>query len=318
MSSLRVEVQRSDPRPRDAPIGLSGILEILVETLSPLHISSPGTPLKVDEEQLRFILEKYGGINERSIRAVHFEEEHIPFTATIKGPTIPGSSVKGNIRARLELSFRARNGRARSCFIKAGRLMRPPTPGRHGWRHYRIWGDVILEGREPCNFLKTGEVCLLCDLFGTPGLRSLIDFSDFQGEDVELKPMRLDYGMRVLAAPEGSRFRGRVVFHNLKPEELGLLLLGMGLIADRRGEPRLLGRFKYRLRMGRVRYILEALRLSKLSQPLRLNGVELGPGERIEGEHINPIVKPLTSRALEAYREELLIVNEVKIVESLR
>jgi len=318
VSPQRVEVIRNRPRDRGVFEGLVGILNILIETLTPLHITSPQMPLKVDEEHLRRVLERYGGINESSVEEVCFEEHYTPFLTSAGRPTIPGSSVKGNVRARLELSFRAVDGRVRSCFLMAGRLTRPPSRGRHGWRHHKLWGDVLMEERKPCNFLREGRVCLICDLFGAPGLKSLIDFSDFVGEEIELQPMELGMGVRILAAPRGSSFRGKITFRNLKPHELGLLLLGMGLKEGRVGGPRLLGRFKYRTHLGRVRYVVEALTLSRYSTPLRFPSIEVGAGEEIVRKEINPIVEALTREAMREYGEELTLIEEAEVVERIR
>jgi len=242
---------------------------------------------------------------------------------TISGkPVIPGSSVKGNVRARLELSFRARDGRVRACFIRATPPLRvKPRRGKHGWRHYTVWGEVLNEDRGlPCDLTRNSKVCMLCDLFGTAGLRGLICFGDFIGDDVNLERLDLEHGMKILAAKPGSKFRGKITFMNLNPEELGLLLFGMGITTSRTGRKLLLGRLKYRhkvddLEFGVVTYSVDSLEISHLSEGL----FDFSPGERISGDELDSLVRRLIERAKQVYSfgQELQLIDEVGIIEKI-
>ena len=320
--SLRV-IKRP-PRDRGRLEGLIGRISIGIEATSYLHVGSGRElGLTMKEEEIRRILERHGGITERAISEVKFKEGYVDFYRGGGRPIIPGASVKGNVRSRIELSFRAKDGEIRSCFNKAGRLFTVPRKGQRGWRHYRIWGDVIMDDRGPsCDLNRSDRVCLVCDLFGTAGLKSLVEFSDFILKEGKLDELNLGYGMRVLAAPQGSVFYGLVDFMNLKPEELGLIFLGMGLKESRIGREVLLGRMKYRgeisgLRLGKVRYRLEGFYLSEFSERLDLDGFTLEPGSSIEGEKLDELVKSLTSKALETYKDEFEMVDEVGISEGL-
>lgn len=282
-----------------------------------MHVGSAQTSLKISEENIRRVLNKWGGITSSAIKEVLFEEEYAPFNTAGKVPTIPGSTIKGNVRARLELSFRAKHGKVRSCFIKSGLpIARTPLPGEQGWRHNRIWGGVLMEDRgASCDLTRFNKVCLLCDLFGTAGLRSLIEFEDFRGKDVKLMPLNLEYNIRVMAAPPGSSFLGNIYFYNLKGEELGLLFLGMGL-----GRNVLLGRFKYRGKVagkefGRVRYEVNSISLVSNSEPLHIDELKLPPGDMVEGEEARRMAMSLKDLALQKFN--VVEVDEVGVIERL-
>jgi len=301
---------RSSPRDRSKLSDLSGSLKVAIvscktpTTESYLHIGS-GKSLF---EPIREFPREAAFSKLVDILAQKLGLEVGDF-ARVKGlPTIPASSVKGNIRARLELSFRAVNGRVRTCYIRTSRL----PPAGIFWRHKKIWSDVLNEDRgDACDLTEADKVCLLCDLFGTAGLSSLISFEDFVGKDVELKEIKVD-GIRILAAPPGSEFEGQIHFTNLLEEELGLLLLGMGLKDSVRGRALLLGRLRYRgrvgsLPMGRVSYVVKSLKLSKYSR--NIAGFDL---RSFEGENeLTPLIQSLTTSTLRKSGAEFRVVDEV-------
>ncbi|MDJ0274093.1 MAG: RAMP superfamily CRISPR-associated protein [Aigarchaeota archaeon] len=221
-------------------------------------------------------------------------------------PCVPGSSVKGNVRSRIELSIVARNGAVRSCYVRAS----PPqlASDRRAWRHRAIWGNEVLrEDRgPPCDLTRGSSVCLVCDLFGTAGLKGLIEFGDFVGEDVELEPVEGQFGLKLMAAKPGSQFIGNVSFTNLRPWELGLLLFGMGIRNGPVGEQVLLGRLKYvgaigNRPIGRVRYVLDAIELSQYSEPL----FDLKPGQVRSGESLSGVIVKLMEELRKEMGEEL-------------
>ena len=276
----------------------------------------------MDEEELTLSLRRYGDIS-RASQHVSIETLYTGFITIGGRPVIPGSSIKGNVRARLELSFRARNGRVRACFARATPPLRvKPKRGEHGWRHYAVWGNVLNEDRGlPCDLTRNSKVCMLCDLFGAAGLRGLICFGDFVGDNVSLERLDLEHGMKILAAKPGSKFKGKITFMNLKPEELGLLLFGMGITNSRTGRKLLLGRLKYRhkvddLEFGVITYSVDSLEISHLSERL----FDFGPGERISGDELDSLVKRLIEEAKRAYSfgQELQLIDEVGIIEKIR
>lgn len=314
----RVNVLRNKPRSRQE-IGLAGIIETRLVSESYIHIGSAQPPLKVDEDKLKRVIQRAGPKNMNLLSKVIRFEERIQFNICGGIPTIPGSSVKGNIRSRLELSFRPKGGYVKSCFLRATRPLERKVPmGQHGWRHSRIWGEVLFEDRgPPCDLTRNDTVCLVCDLFGTTGLKSLVDFGDFKGYGVELESLDLDYGMKVYAAKPGSEFRGIISFINLSISDLGLLFIGM-----RAGGSALLGRLKYRsvisgYTFGKVKYVIDGFKLWDESRPLEIGGLIIKPGEKVEGERLAHLIEMLKTRAYKEYEGEISDVDEVALIERL-
>ncbi|MEZ0345908.1 MAG: RAMP superfamily CRISPR-associated protein [Infirmifilum sp.] len=328
-----LSVVRRRPRDRSRLEGLAGRLAVTIRSCSAklgdpldsyLHVGTEALRLSVDRSLLaqaarartRRELEALVGKIKGTISL-----EHRQFSATRLGPVVPGSSVKGNVRSRLELSFVPREGRVRSCLIRATYPEEEPE-----WRHYRIWRASLQQYRgQPCSCTEgweVCEVCLLCDLFGTTGLQGLVSFSDFVGEGVSLQRLSLPIGESLEAAPPGSRFKGSVTFRNLEPVELGLLLYGMGLRNSRVGRPVLLGKLKYRRDLphvfGVVRYELEELALAPFSQPLNIGRAEVKPGAGVSGDQLDLTVLELVSLASSEFSGELLDVDEVAEVERLK
>ena len=56
--------------------------------------------------------------------------DYAQFSSLAGRPAVPGSSVKGNVRSRLELSFAPKGGVVRCCLIRATEEpLEPPEPG---------------------------------------------------------------------------------------------------------------------------------------------------------------------------------------------
>lgn len=183
-------------------------------------------------------------------------------------PCIPGSTVKGLLRARLELGAKAYgDGVVDSCLPRQGPPLRAlPRKGEHGWRHVAIWGPpqprVSEEEGEGCDPLRTGsyDLCVVCDLFGAPGVSARVLPGNLCLERGRVEVIDLPYGERVEALAPGSVLSGEVAFTSLKLEELGLLLMAMGLCRREGSVPVLVGKHKYAYkRMGVARFsLLEA------------------------------------------------------------
>lgn len=332
MQSL-LRVKRDSPRPRDVIKDLAGRLRVSIRACSRnlgdpvdsyIHVGSGFIYLDVDLERFRSYVGRAKSraelervLGEADLRMVR---DYAAFSEAGRRLVIPGSTVKGNVRSRLELSFVPREGYVRSCLIRAAKQpTREPPRGAQGWRHFRIWSRSLSFAREgACDYSEgEGGVCLICDLFGTAGLQGLIHFSDFVGVNIDyttLSPLDLPTGEKLEAAPPGSTFLGHVVFRNLRPAELGLLLYGMGLRSSREGKPVLLGKHKYRrygVVLGVVRYVVEYLELSEFSEPLKVRGTTVAPGSGVTGADLDRLIELLVNTAREEFGEELLDVDEV-------
>ncbi len=151
---------------------------------------------------------------------------------------VPGSSVKGNIRARIELSMYPRDGNIKSCFSVW-------RSGRASWRHVKIFPGSKLS-REGCDYLNEYKVCPVCDVFGSSGLASRVFFSDFICKQCDTENISVRKGFRVEAVKKDSIFIGNMWIAGLRRIEVGLLLWGMGIDhIGREGMPALFGRLKY-------------------------------------------------------------------------
>ncbi len=323
-----VKVIRSSPRPRDRFEGISGVLNASIRTCSAaagdpldsyLHVGAGTLRLSMEKEYVEQLL-THAELRRDLERVVEDLESKISldyseFAGTREGPVIPGNSVKGNVRSRLELSFVPKGDFIRSCLIVSG----SSPPGWEEHTHFKLWRSSLSFSREgPCSYTKgLGGVCLLCDLFGTAGLQSLIQFSDFVGKNVNLHPINLPTGERFLAAPPGSTFTGKIVFRNLKAPELGLLLYGMGIRNSKLGKPVLLGRMKYRRDLpytfGIVRYSVDSLFIAPFSQQLEVNDLKIQPGRLISGVELDGLSSGLISLVQREFSNELVDVNEVGI-----
>jgi hypothetical protein len=295
---------------------------VSIQVLNSLHVGWIQFRLDVPEDRIRSMVWNERGNLLGAVGTISelLRLDYQPFCKRLDAPVIPGSTVKGNVRARIELSFRPRNEQVRSCFVEAGKINE-----KQHWRHIGIWGKreerIVPSGRRKelagqCRFdPRQNElqcVCLVCDLFGTTGLAGLIRFSDFMGRGAELKGEDFEFGLKLETAPVNSVFSGKIDFFNLKPEELGLLLLGMGIESGVDGKPVLMGRLKYRNhnRIGQVKYRLDWLELSPLSKKLTIEP-RLSPGQGLEGEKLGILATNLVRVAREKFGEELQPVDEV-------
>ncbi|ABP95323.1 MULTISPECIES: RAMP superfamily CRISPR-associated protein [Metallosphaera] len=160
---------------------------------------------------------------------------------------IPGSTVKGAVRTRLEMSI------PNSCYI-VDRTGNGKSPG-----YVKIFNPD--QNKRSDNYAKghsvnPGKVCPVCDLLGSPGLGSRVSFSDLVLTSGRLGVAEIDK-MEYEVAMKGSRFSGFFLV-NLKKNEIGAILYGLGIRCEA-GKPFsrtiLLGRFKFENpQFGRVKF----------------------------------------------------------------
>ncbi len=163
---------------------------------------------------------------------------------------IPGSTLKGVFRSRLEFSLEPQGGIVDACFAVQGRSDRGGSDV-----HKLIFGfQNCIEGRNQCSDPRFP--CVACDMFGMTGkrgsLRGLVEVSDavlLRGATVaEEIPVAAGRTARLLVVKnkEGEDapvFDGHVRFRNLSPERLGLLFYAM---AHHQDAGLRIGRFHYR------------------------------------------------------------------------
>jgi len=197
---------------------------------------------------------------------------------------IPGSAIKGSVRANLEYRFKPfqidNDYYSYSCYIMEDEVFRESFARRH----IALWGEEVSLKREHCGI---DAVCILCDMFGTSGLASRTYFSDaimISGDTVQIPALG-----NVKVINSGSRFDLEVTAINYDLAELGLLLLGFNIFGGVESEePLLLGKWKYRYSkvgedlhgkyFGMIRFKLVGvesydLRMVRKEDPLKLVSV---------------------------------------------
>lgn len=228
-----------------------------------------------------------------------------PYSGRVQ-PAIPGSSLKGAVRARIELASRGKIVVA--GFLYPGPdtdvLQQLPPIGVHGWRHARIWCESVAEIRRMEKLPSIAD-----DLFGMAqyghSLGSRVFFGTLYPVDskLECQELLLDHNERVCAVPKGAIFRGEIVAVNVDVKELGLLFYGLGLDKLLCGKRPwiLLGASKYRCRtVGSSRKTFGIVEVS-------VENIVPAPWSHMEwskwatGKSVEEIVRGAVERALEAF-----------------
>ena len=296
---------------------LSGTLTLEARAESYLHIWSGRTHVELDLSGIRPDMPRNELMEALERRAADLAKKAIiePAELVRYGGEliIPGSSLKGAVRARLELLGK----RAGVCFVMQRRPSYRPRRGQHGWRHYALWHDAV----EPPRRVACGS-CVICDLFGSPGKCSRVFFGNFKLKGALedwIDELQLDYGERIRAIKLGAVFEGEISFLGLEPEELGLLAFGVRL---HEGKPILIGKNKYRRRIrqdtgeelifGRLLLRAVELRLApwckKLAEELAkeasvsLTLAQEGEELVLSGEALAKLLGHLVEKAKQAYK----------------
>jgi len=153
---------------------------------------------------------------------------------------IPGSSIKGAVRSRIEYKFKpikiANAFISYSCYIAEN----PFLNKFFSKNHLKFWGDDVSYFRPSCGM---PNVCVVCDLFGSHNLASRINFSDALLTSSATNSVEFLGDLGIEAVKQNSKFSLRVDATNLSFAELGLLLLGFEIFSK---SPILIGSFKYR------------------------------------------------------------------------
>jgi hypothetical protein len=171
---------------------------------------------------LENIAQKYlsGEIDEdEAINAIYSQHRVIEIKPSKKPPRyldkiiIPGSSIKGVIRSRVEYKCSP----SISCYSVEDRTL---PPQQFYKRHVKYWGRDVVNARGTCT---PDNVCIVCDLFGAPELQSRAYFSDMlmtRGETSLLSNLGVE------AINPNSKFNLEVHCINSSFLDLGLLFAG--------------------------------------------------------------------------------------------
>jgi len=233
---------------RDAPL-TRGVLELEGEVVSDyLHVGSGivDVVLTSDVGDLTDVIERilkgesltsFASLNSMFSRPAHL------LSRVGDRVVIPGSTIKGMVRTRLELSI------PNACYIV-------DMQSRNYSQRYR----EIFKPDQRKRADRFPQVCPVCDLLGNTGLASRVEFSDFtlSGDWIDFVSSGSE---SYEVVKKGGKFSGRVTFKVKSPEELGMILWGFG-IRSGGNKVVLLGRFKFQdRRFGRVKFTVKSLKV---------------------------------------------------------
>ncbi len=145
---------------------------------------------------------------------------------------IPGSSLKGVIRSRIEYKLLNNNGAA-SCYVVNG------FQDGISNTHLKFWGDDIKKQREQC--IMPNNICIVCDMFGNKELASLTHFSDAIAQGKNVVERLSD--IKIEAIKPNTKFECEILCQHYDYKRLGLLFLGLELFSK---SPILIGMYKYK------------------------------------------------------------------------
>ncbi len=151
---------------------------------------------------------------------------------------IPGSSIKGAVRSRVEYKFKPFEISGKlysySCYSVESLFF----DKARAVNHLKFWGEETRYMRS--GVCRSPNVCIVCDLFGSPNLASRVYFSDaYMVSGNTEKLIELE---GIEAVKPGSKFKLSVNCLNMSLLDLSILFLGFELYS---GSPILIGSFKY-------------------------------------------------------------------------
>ncbi|MGB9759667.1 MAG: RAMP superfamily CRISPR-associated protein [Brevinematia bacterium] len=257
--NIQVEVIRKEFTPREYLLQDRFNLTLKFEALVPenSYIFSGAIPKQLPEvkifynnidklkrrilsgEKLDLLAEIKRLLNEIDISKRMFEKNKY-FPKLLNSYFIPGSSIKGAARSRIEYKLKpTKLGNSLvsySCYITES----PFLDKLFARNHLMFWGEDTSYFRSSC---KVPNVCIVCDLFGTQSLASRVSFSDALLASSTSASLEFLKDLSIEAIKPNSKFILRVDAINLNFIELGLLFLGFEIFS---GSPILVGSFKYR------------------------------------------------------------------------
>ncbi|TRM77711.1 hypothetical protein DJ532_03670 [Sulfolobus sp. A20-N-F8] len=244
----RSNIQRSEYTRRNSK-GIDGEIELRLTVKSDyLHVGSrlPTYRLMKKIDNINALLEQALKGSIPDLSAYFSPKLHLMTRYSNGLVIIPGSTIKGLVRTRLELAIPG------SCYI----VSREASNTSQTYK--KIFRPKDKES-EKFDVVKFPKVCPVCDLLGNSGLASRVTFSDFIGENVNSQNVNVR-GDEYECVTKNSVFKGRAIFKGLKSVEIGMLLYGFGFRVNNNSlisKTMLLGRFKFSdRRFGRVQFSL--------------------------------------------------------------
>lgn len=293
--------------------GLTGVLKLGLHVLNYTHLGLGKLKLVIKDKAqvIRIVSMPFDQAARHAVNVLSYD--YFETVRYGKRVCIPGSSIKGAVRSRIELSSIAYNNTNDFCFSVQGRPpIPPPQVGQHGWRHFKIWDPAVYELRDTCNPESTGvyDLCVGCDMFGAPGVASRVFFGNFCVDGDVTGNLDLDYGEKLEVIKPCTVLEGEISFHGLSLDEFGILLIGLGWCPNINDfKPILMGKSKYRVRttsagtkvvLGRVKF--EARELKVLTEYLTKDITsKIAIKEVIRGDELKELFNIAVKEAVNKY-----------------
>jgi len=209
-----------------------------------LHISKDPNPLPKFPKVLNFDKIKEDFLKTGRLPELGNVELIVKFMRVGDNVVVPGNTVKGAIRSRLELLFDC------SCYNSFGRGSSTGVSSRYvNIFHPKDKGSDEFD--EDTNMY----ICPVCNVFGTAGLASRVIFTDLKLTDSTKIGMFSHEGVVYEVVTKNAEFVGSIIMKGLDEDEIGMVLYGMGCRGSSDFKVMLLGRFKYERRdFGRVKF----------------------------------------------------------------
>jgi len=251
--SMPVQIDRIDYTPRDRLLPDRNIYILTLDCIVPddsylITASMPSELPNISDEINSIVKEldkkSWSNYNEfydqlfrqvRRIEDIKKNRERNIFPKINDKYIIPGSTLKGAVRSRIEYKLAPKNNKSLSCYIVEDNFY-----PQYAIKHIKFWGNDVVISRPTCNINYNNRVCRVCDIFGSPSLSSLLSFSDAYLVNGGVEKLN-DLGYE--AARPGSRFNLKITCFNFNKIMLGLLFLGLELYSK---SPIILGMLKYR------------------------------------------------------------------------
>jgi len=256
-----------------------------------LHVGSGEREKQLKNyEELRSIVSSNKPIDINKVTSSYLASSEIAFFAHYgdrnteqKQLIIPGSTVKGLSRFRMEHSFKIINGLSLSCFIIQSKY----APPRNKIMNFlNIYGDGnSITPRFTCR--GKDDPCVTCNIYGKMGLRSRVHFTDALLQTSEhIARMKTEFGSYLEVIKEGGSFSGKIYFDSLLLEEIGLILNSLGIFTK---APVPVGLSKYRsfklngknVTMGKLHFNLKKLLVRKPNKTYK-TGKKVKPPDNLD------------------------------------
>lgn len=328
----RIQVKKVEPTSLEKIDSnlVSATMDFMLETLTPLFIwggfgrGDPepvlrrfySTPLPSEKRQLERYLQRV--VDE--IKSVVEDEPRRRFGNAIRefysagtySALIPGSTIKGSIRSRLEHLFKRVDNSVRCCYCVPRHSKTGPSLNYNSL--YSPHSRASCEVTE-----KTGSACVVCNVFGALGLASHVRFSDgipdgnLTTESYVVHPSshtRPNVRIPIRAVKIGSHFRFNMHCDNLKPEELGLIFKAMRLHEKK---PILMGSFKYASKQVDKGPAKEQQRFGEVTiKPLNIQTFSVESGRVVcKTQEVENFVSKCLESADNKFGNELRTLDEV-------